>query len=156
MNNVQQHTPEITRDRTYRYGGTGGTPADALSPTRRDAALKRQRVEDWQQAIHEMLGWMSTPDQFDPQDQPDDAILETAIDYAADQIEEEEGDIAPDSIVLSGSGRIAMEWNDGAATAIIEFVQRGKAHFTLFVEGKVREKQVLVRNPESRKLELRG
>jgi hypothetical protein len=112
-----------------------------------DAALKRQRVEDWQQAIHEMLGWMSTPDQFDPQDQPDDAILETAIDYAADQIEEEEGDIAPDSIVLSGSGRIAMEWNDGAATAIIEFVQRGKAHFTLFVEGKVREKQVLVRNP---------
>jgi len=140
----------IIRDDTIRSVSVGGTPADAL------VSSVRPDVKHWQHAIDEMLRWKSCPGQFGVDDQPEEAVLDTAIDYAVDQIEDAQGYPAPSSIIPSGSGRIAMEWNDGSFTVIIEFVALGRAIYTRFNHGKVEERRELNRNPKSRKLEMRG
>ena len=94
---------------------------------------------------------MSSPGHFEVDDRPDGAILETAIDYACDQIKDQEGAPTPASIVPSGTGRIAMEWNDGPTTVVIEFIALGQATYTRFKSGKIELKQHLQRNPRSRK-----
>jgi hypothetical protein len=150
MSAVQEQEAGIIRDATLRSIGAGGTPADALaSSARPDAKL-------WKHAVDEMLGWTSRRGQFDADDEPDRAILETAIDYAVDQIECKEGDPAPASSIPSGSGRIAMEWNEGPITVIIEFIALGRASYTTFNCGRMESKRYLERNPKSRKLELRA
>jgi hypothetical protein len=150
MKALQEQEPSIARESTRHSAGAGGTHADALvSSARPDTKL-------WRHAVDAMLGWRSCPNQFDADDQPDDAILETALDYAVDQIEDELGDPVPTSIVPSGGGRIAMEWNDGPYTVVIEFVALGLASYTRFNRGRIESKQQLRRNPKSRKLELRG
>ncbi|MBI1374287.1 MAG: hypothetical protein GC159_16345 [Phycisphaera sp.] len=157
MSTVQDSNTGILRDKVFESGDTAGTPADALaSSVRQDTIICQQKANDWQQAVDVLLGWKSSPDQFDPEDRPDAAILDTAIDYAFDQSRFEDGDVAPDSIIPSGSGRVAMEWNDGQETVIIDFVGRGVARYTLFKQGRVQAKLVLRRNPESRQLELQG
>lgn len=49
-----------------------------------------------------------------------------------------------------------MEWNDAPFTVIVEFVDRGTATRTIFANQRITSKVLLVRNPKSRKLELRG
>jgi hypothetical protein len=92
---------------------------------------------------------------FEEDDRPSDEALDTAIDYAIDQIETPAGADAPDSIIPSGSGRIAMEWNVGGVTISIEFISRGTARYSMFQGGKLVVYETLVRNPESRELEKR-
>jgi hypothetical protein len=128
---------------------TGGTSPDALSTTWVDATL-------WEQIVDQLLRWKSNPDMFEIQDQPDHPVLATAIDYAVDQMRGNEGAAAPGSVISSGNGRIAMEWNDGPLTVTIEFTGLGVAEYTLFDHGKVHKKSALLRNPRSRQLELRG
>jgi len=129
------------------FGRTHATPQTALSTpaTHDDAAL-------WDDACERMLAWRSSTDQFEPDDAPEVDILDTAIDFAVD--ERTRGGPAPSSIVPSGDGRVAFEWNDRGSTMVVEFIARGRARFTRIISGKVVEKGVLVRNPKSRKLEL--
>ena len=150
MTSAQVGQHGITRDQTEQIAATFGTPADALASRQ----THRAPEDSWRSAIDEMLRWLSNSEDFELEDRPDGDVLEAAIDFACDQLAE--GQPAPSSIIPSGSGRIAMEWNDGRATAIVEFLCLGHAHLTLLHQGKVTNKQVFTRNPKSRKLELRG
>jgi hypothetical protein len=108
----------------------------------------------WKKAVDEMLGWMSSPSQFADEDRPTAEILRAAMDYAADQMSSVGAD-APDSIIPSGSGRIAMEWNDGSATGVLEFKSLGVAEYTRFDQGKVTKRTIVFRSPASNKWEIR-
>lgn len=131
------------------YSVTGGAPTNALT--------SRQDDEDqtvWKEIVDTMLAWHSDAGKFDPADQPDKDILDTAFDYAVDQITG--GGAAPSNVVPSGSGRIAFEWNAGDRTDIVEFIAQGVATLTRFQGGRVVETGRLIRNPRSRKLEIEG
>ena len=130
-----------------QYSRTQVTPRTALAT---DTAADEAKL--WDDALDRMLEWRKTPEQFEPEDAPDLAVLDTAIDYAVD--ERTDGGVAPVSIVPSGNGRVAFEWHSHGAIMLIEFVERGRAVYTRFVDGKVEEKGQLVRDPKSRKLEL--
>jgi hypothetical protein len=119
-------------------------------------AALRPDADLWRQAIDEMLGWMSPAGDLDSQDLPQGEILATAIDYAVDQAIDPNGAPPPDSIIPTGSGRIAMEWNDGPRTVIVEFAGRGEAEYIEMRSGAMLDRRKLARNPKSRQLELRG
>lgn len=149
MTTFAEHIASITRTETVQYIVTRGTPADALAP--------REVVEDemlWKEIIEAMLSWRLDFSRFDPEDRPDGEILDTAIDYACDEIRS--GAPAPSSVVPSGSGRVAFEWNAGDNTVIVEFVDRGVAMLTQFVGDLVESNVRLKRDPLTRKLEIEG
>ena len=149
MTTVTERIASITWMETVQYPVTRGTPADALAT--------REVDEDqtlWMEIIEAMLSWRSDSSRFDPADRPDEDILDSAIDYAFDQIPG--GAPAPSNVVPSGSGRVAFEWNAGDDAAIVEFIDRGIAMFTRFVGDRVESKVRLVHNPRSRKLEIEG
>ena len=124
------------------------------SPIARTSYVNEE-ADLWKQAIDRMLTWKSGGGADHPDDPPKAEIITAAIDYACDQ--SDSGISAPDSMVPSGAGRIAMEWNDRNGTTIIEFVDLGTAQFTRFDRGgKVVERHTLRRNPRSRQLELLG
>jgi len=148
MNTLQEHTASVTQEETEPYGGTQGTPADALTS---------RGVDDralWDEALEAMLSWRSNPEQFEPEDRPDLPIVDAALDYAVDV--RDGGVSLPSSIVPSGSGRIAFEWRAGEETLIVELVGSGEAVLTRFHDDRVVEKGRLVRDPLTRKLELEG
>jgi len=151
MSFAQKEQETNVSDRIVRVGFTGGTPAEALLSSPRLDAKKH-----WASAIDEMLRWKSAPTEFNVEDRPTDEVLETAIDYAVDQSEDPNGASPPSSIIPSGARRIAMEWNDGDVTLIVEFIALGRAARTIFIGGKVADKRILARNPSSRKMEIRG
>lgn len=148
MSALSNRSTNIVRDKTQDYVTSCGFVEDGI------ASDWHSREGLWKQAIDEMLAWRAGSELFEPDDVPDQEILDTAIDYAMDQIRER-GPV-PSSIIPSGSGRIAMEWNDRDSTVVIEFVALGVATYTLFDCGKRRHKLYLFRDPASRKLELRG
>jgi len=119
----------------------------ATGATHDDTAL-------WEHAREKLLSWRSNADQFEPEDAPDIAVLDTATDFTVD--EQNRGGPAPSSIVPSGNGRVAFEWSSRGETMIVEFISRGHARYTSFVNNKVVEKGLLARNPRSRLLELEG
>ncbi len=109
----------------------------------------------WKQAIDQMLAWKKAAAVDNLEDLPTNEIVDTAIDYAYEQAGSSTR--APDSVVPSGGGRIAMEWNDKGETMILEFVDLGIATCTIIKPtGKLVERHQLIRNPRSRKLELQG
>jgi hypothetical protein len=140
----------ITRDQSVpAINSTGGWAAALTSPANAELTL-------WKKAIDQLLAWRNATETDDGGDIPIPEIADSAIDFAYDQID---GQLtcAPDSIVPSGAGRIAMEWNNENGTVILEFVELGTATYTRFGRnGKILEKHVLKRNPTSRQLELRG
>lgn len=136
----------VMREATVPYAVTQGTPAEALTSHGPDD-------EDlWNEAIESMLDWRSDPTQFAPEDQPDFAILDTAIDYAMDSIPKKVP--APSSVAPSGSGRVSFEWHAGNDAVIFEIVRRGEAEYTRFAGGNVVRQGRFIRNPMTRKLEL--
>lgn len=130
------------------FSGTRGASPDALTTSATDDASL------WDDACERMLAWRMDPGQFDEDDEPCIEILDTAIDFAVD--ERTGGGPAPTIVIPSGDGKIAFEWHYRRSTMIIEFVGRGRAKYTKFADGRVIDKGVLTRNPESRKLELGG
>ncbi len=146
MSTLQAESAAVTQENTVVYGGTQGTPPDVLTSRGvDDGAL-------WREAIEAMLSWRSDPEQFEPDDRPDLSILDTAIDYAVDI--RDLGVSPPSNIVPSGSGHVAFEWCAGEETLIVELVCSGEAAVTHFLDNRVIEKQRLLRNPQTRKLEL--
>lgn len=146
MSTVQEASAAVTPENTVLYGGTQGTPPEALT---------WRGVDDgalWREALEAMLSWRSNPEQFEPDDRPDISILDTAIDYAVDV--RDLGVSPPSNIVPAGSGRVAFEWCAGEVTLIVELVGSGEAEVTRFLGNRVVEKQRLLRNPQTRKLEL--
>lgn len=130
------------------FSRTHGASPDALATsTNDDASL-------WDDACERMLDWRGNPGQFNEEDEPSIEILDTAIDFAVD--ERTRGGPAPTIIIPSGNGKVAFEWHYRRSTMIIEFVGRGHAKYTRFADGRVIEKGVLSRNPQTRKLELGG
>lgn len=144
-------TPNILSDASGSitpFTRTHAAPPEALATSATgDAAV-------WDDACERMLAWRSNPNQFAPDDQPSTEILDTAIDFAVD--ERTRGGPAPSIIIPSGDGRVAFEWHYRHSTMIIDFVGRGRAKYTKFADGRVVEKGVLIRNPQTRKLELGG
>lgn len=111
----------------------------------------------WKQAVDQMLQWRKSASADRSEDLPSAEIVDAAIDFAMDQIGLKHATSAPDSIVPSGAGRIAMEWNSATSTVILEFVETGGAIHTRFgPNGTVVERNRVQRNPKSRQLELRG
>ncbi len=139
----------IARDRIIPAGGTAYAAGIALTrPPNREAAL-------WKQAIDQMLAWKKTRIVENCEDYPAQDVADTAIDFAVDQ--SDTGTSAPDSIVPSGGGRIAMEWNTPSETIIVEFIGLGTASYIRFDSaGKVAARDTLRRNPQSRRLQLQG
>ncbi len=140
----------ITRDRIVpAINSTGGRAAALTDPINAE-------LNHWKKAIDQLLAWRRAAGADDGEDLPTSEIADSAIDFAYDQI----GGVyacAPDSMVPSGAGRIAMEWNNENGTVVLEFVELGTASYTRFDRnGKILEKHVLKRNPTSRQLELRG
>lgn len=127
---------------------TGVASADSL------ATFNYKDETHWRNAIDELLLWKSAPDTFDIEFKPDPAILDSAIDFAVDNLEVSQP--APRSIVPSGNGSITMEWRDGPVTLIVEFDDPGRATFSRFCNGHLAEEGMLHRNPLSRSLERRG
>ena len=130
------------------FSRTHGASPDALATSATDDASL------WDDACERMLAWRSNPGQFDADDEPSTEILDTAIDFAVD--ERTRGGPAPTIIVPSGDRKVAFEWHYRRSTMIIDFVGRGRAKYTKFADGRVVEKGVLIRNPQTRKLELGG
>jgi len=150
MSTVQDYSIDTSRDGTRQSNEETGTPPQALiSPASPD-------IQWWKQAIDQMLSWKTSSGHLESEDQPDDEILSTAIDYAVDQVETKTDQPAPNSVIPSGSGRIAMEWNDGLRTVVVEFIALGIATYTEFDRNKLVRSHKLVRNPKSRHLESRG
>ena len=139
----------IARDRIIPVGDTSNSSEIALTrPPNREPAL-------WKQAIDQMLAWKKIGSVENCEDYPAQEIADTAIDFAIDQ--NATGISAPDSIVPSGGGRIAMEWNAPSTTIIVEFLGLGIATYTRFDgAGKVAARDTLRRNPQSRRMELQG
>jgi len=128
------------------FSRTHGASPDVLATTSTgDAAL-------WDDACERMLAWRSGSEHFDADDEPTLEILDTAIDFAVD--ERTSGGPAPTIIIPSGDGKVAFEWHHRRGTMVIEFVGRGRAKYTKFADGRVIDKGVLTRNPQTRKLEL--
>ena len=130
------------------FSKTHGASRDALATSATDDASL------WDDACERMLAWRSNPTQFNDEDEPSIEILDTAIDFAVD--ERTRGGPAPTIIIPSGDGNVSFEWHYRQSTMIIEFVDRGRAKYTKFASGHVIEKGVLIRNPQTRKLELGG
>lgn len=142
--------PAITRDQIVPVICSTGESAATLT------APVNGELELWKSAINQLLAWRKAPKEGDSGDAPCSDIVDSAIDFAFDQIEGEYVR-APDSMVPSGAGRIAMEWNGEEGTVILEFVETGTASYTRFGRnGKILESHFLKRNPASRQLELRG
>ena len=139
----------IARDRIIPVGGTACSAGIALTqPPNREPAL-------WKQAIDQMLEWKTKRSVDNCEDYPTQDVADTAIDFAVDQ--SDTGTSAPDSIVPSGGGRIAMEWNTPFQTIIVEFIGLGAATYIRFDSaGKVAARDTLRRNPQSRRLQLQG
>lgn len=136
--------------------------ADFVTPFSRShgaspEALATSATDDawlWDDACERMLAWRSTPGQFNADDEPSIEILDTAIDFAVD--ERTRGGPVPNIIIPSGDGKVAFEWHYRRNLMIIDFIGRGRAKYTKFADGRVIEKGVLIRNPQTRKLELGG
>lgn len=127
---------------------TRGAPPQALATAMRDDA------DLWRDACDRMLSWRSNPTLFDPADRPAIDVLDAAIDFAVDELDRRGP--APSIIVPSGDGAVAFEWHSRDRVMIIEFVGRGRAVYTIFDHGKVTSEGSLVRDPQSRRLELQG
>lgn len=139
----------IARDRTVPAVVSAGASAIALT------SLVNAESALWKKAIDQMLAWRNPALADNCGDFPACEIVDTAIDFAMDQFDG--GSCAPDSIMPSGAGRIAMEWNNQNATMILEFIGLGSAVLTMFdSSGKIVERRSLERNPKSRKLEPQG
>ena len=139
----------IARDRIIPVGVTSGSPGIALTQT--------SSIEEglWKKAIDQMLAWKKIGGVENCEDYPAQDVANTAIDFAIDQ--SATGISAPDSIVPSGGGRIAMEWNTPSETIIVEFIGLGTATYIRFDgAGKVAARDSLRRNPQSRRLQLQG
>jgi hypothetical protein len=156
MSATASQSGSATRSVSRPYVDTGGTTGAALSA----GPMGPTREELWRDAIDCMLRWSSDPDIFAPTDLPDPAVLESAMDLAFDLWDQEEERpratrwAAPTSIVPSGDGRIAFEWNNKDETVIVEIVGAGSATATVFQAGKVVEHGPLQRNPLTRKIEM--
>lgn len=138
---------DATRLVTPYSQARGASPDSLVTSEVDDARL-------WSDACERMLAWRSDPSQFDGDDQPSIEVLDTAIDFSVD--ERARGGPAPTLIVPSGGHKIAFEWHRRGSTMIIEFIGRGRAKYTGFVDGRVVEKGLLERNPQTRRLELDG
>lgn len=129
------------------YLQTGGTSDSALAST----TLPTPEL-GWFDAIERMLEWRNSPETFAPEDRIDIGVLDSAIDLAVDY--DSMNQPVPSSIVPSGSGCIAFEWNAGSETMIIELTGVGRATVTRFEDGRVVYRGVLLRDPKTRKLQL--
>jgi hypothetical protein len=140
----------ITRDQIVPViCSTGESAATLTAPVNGELKL-------WRSAIDQLLAWRNAPKEGDGEDAPRGDVVDSAIGFAFDQLEGASVR-APDSMVPSGAGRIAMEWNAEDGTLILEFVETGTASYTRFDRnGKIMERRLLKRNPTSRQLELRG
>ena len=148
MNTLQKASTSVVTRETVPYVATQGTPADVLASSEvDDRAL-------WDEALEAILSWRSNPEHFAPEDRPDLPVVDAAIDYAVDV--RDLGASPPSSIVPSGSGCVAFEWRAGEETLIVEFVDSGEAVLTRFVGNRVVEKERLIRDPLTRRLELEG
>jgi hypothetical protein len=146
MGHVKQQLPSLKNRLRVPAVGVGGSAV----------VLSHQANAEhgpWFEAIAEMRRWRAQPEQFEAEDRPDALVLTTALDYAVSQNELAEGDPAPHSIVVSGGGRIAMEWNDGPLTVIIEFTGPGAACYERFKSGKLECSGLLHQNPQNHALE---
>lgn len=130
------------------FSRTHGASHDTLATSVTDDASL------WDDACERLLAWRSNPGQFNEEDEPSIEILDTAIDFVVD--ERTRGGPSPTIIIPSGDGKVAFEWHYRHSTMIIEFVGCGRAKYTKFADGRVIEKGVLNRNPQTRKLELGG
>lgn len=98
---------------------------------------RESELAEWRSAVSEMTEWKAEPIRFDEGNRMDEGALDTAIEYAIRQLRSSKVEVAPDSIVPSGFGRLTMEWNDLKRTVTMEFLAKGKAEITEFSGGKI-------------------
>ena len=122
---------------------TRGTPQSALSTD-----IKRGDEALWKAVIDRLLKWSSDLSIFAPDDRPDALILRSAIDFAYDSMAEDQP--APTSMMPSGQGAIAFEWDTGRFTQIVELTGIGTGTFTSFKDGKIVAHIGISRDPETR------
>lgn len=112
-----------------RYDATRGA-------SQAEMASNIVRAQVWAQVCEQIESWRQNPDWFDPEDRPDPAILQTAIEFASDQAYEAE---VPSHVAPSGEGRIIFAWQSRTTTFSIEILSRYEAEGLYFDRGKIRQ-----------------
>lgn len=127
----------------------------ASEVTFRTSDLTRQQEERWQSAIDNLLAWHhDNPTTAD--DTQARVCIESAIDFACDVRDVCDQMSVPTSVAMTDDGHVSFEWQYGDEIVTIEIVGRGLVELTRFRRGRVVQEAMLKRNPETRRLELRG
>lgn len=113
----------IARTSGVPYATTRGAATESLATRQEERAV-------WLELIDALKDWWENPEQFEPQDRPDPAILIAAIRCAANWMESRT--LAPTHALPSGSGNVAFEWEAPSGLMIVEIVDPERARFTVF------------------------
>ena len=127
----------------------------ASEVTFRANEAQAQHYERWQAIVNRLLDWMREIRSPGVETSSIESI-ESAIDLAVDSRDEIPAPTVPTSVGLTDDHGVAFEWHLGDEVVTIEIVASGIAEMTRFRVGRVVEEGLLVRNPQTRRLELRG
>lgn len=128
---LTDHQSSIARTAGVPYATTRGASTESLATRQEDRMA-------WLELIDALKDWWENPDQFEPQDRPDPAILIAAIRCAANWMESRTQ--APTHALPSGSGNVAFEWESPGGLMIVEIVDPERARFTVFSGDAVASK----------------
>jgi len=128
---------------------TTGTASDVTFRAVEEKAQERKRSLA---VVDKLLQWMREANVTDTPT-PLAANIESAIDLVVDSRDRVS---VPTSVALTDDDGVAFEWNLGDEIISIEILASGIAEKTRFRGGRVIEEAVYVRNPQTRRLELRG
>ena len=110
---------------------------------------ERQRVDRWRILQDELLRWrMLDSAAFERGRQPSSDVIDGAIDFAIDCIDE--GMQPPTAAAPSADGGIAFEWRQGGRALHIEVLQRGRIEVLHLDGARVLGSHVMVRTPLTR------
>lgn len=114
--------------------------------------MRQDQKEQWQAIVDNLLKWLREAQLASAEDALAENI-QSAIDFAVDH---RDTPMVPSSVGLTDDQGVSLAWDVGNETTTMEFMASGVAELTRFRDGRVVEEDVYVRNPQTRKLELRG
>lgn len=128
-----------------RFVGT--TPDTGFSDS---SALDAQDIR-WKRVMDKLLEWGKASSE--ESSCPMNPLIRSALDFAVDCRHLRLG--APTCVYRNDDDEIAFTWGSGGSVITIEVVDSGLAEYTEFRAGRVVREEMLLRDPRTRKLEIR-